>query len=699
MGVKRLFLVIFLLSLACAEKTVLLPHPGAVWTPVPATSVPPMESPKDTGSSEEEIAENPDITEEVDGNPDIVEEPDVVPISDAYKQECWKSMFLRCPPFDEYWITEAIVDECDNNTIIEIELCTQKFECDPTHPFIKIQNCETPDGRPGIQDVLCDKGSIWLSDCTPCEEEVCDLLDNDCDGETDEGHFECSTACGTATLLCVNGEPICTALEPEEEICNGVDDDCDAETDEHQLNNCGACGPNPEDVCDGFDNDCDENTDEDLIRECTTVCDTGYEICLGGQWDLCSAQKPSPEVCDGFDNDCNGQIDDGIDCQCTLNQLGILVPCTEEPLICGQGYKACECDDELCTSLSMSSCRAACYYFPIPGTTCSEELGIIINEICNNWDDNCNQVIDENLFKACYTGPAGTVGVGICESGLMTCIEGTWGGYTDENVFFEDYCEGQVLPLSEELCNGLDDNCDGLVEETMEDTDIDFIIDMSGSMGSEITAVADALMMFSLNYSDETVIRWALLTVADRDWTLAYDFLTLRYDFGPFSGFLSSLNAIDLNALHGSMEMFNDAIYLSIYALIDPNVTIASYPIAMSNMNWTGHTASSPALPNFYLTWREDSKKVIIIFTDELPQGYMMPEITQEILINGVNTIEDMKVFVFSPLSVKNYTWVLGWEPITMAGDVGQWYELSHSSEDMFNNLMEILDNTACAEE
>jgi hypothetical protein len=46
------------------------------------------------------------------------------------------------------------------------------------------------------------------------------------------------------------------------EACNGVDDNCDGQTDEGVLNRCQACGPEPEETCDGADNDCDGLTDE-----------------------------------------------------------------------------------------------------------------------------------------------------------------------------------------------------------------------------------------------------------------------------------------------------------------------------------------------------------------------------------------------------------------------------------------------------
>ncbi len=77
-------------------------------------------------------------------------------------------------------------------------------------------------------------------------EAACDRLDNDCDGETDEGVLNACGACGLAPV----------------EACNGRDDDCDGETDEGVLNRCGACGLEPYEQCNGVDDDCDGELDE-----------------------------------------------------------------------------------------------------------------------------------------------------------------------------------------------------------------------------------------------------------------------------------------------------------------------------------------------------------------------------------------------------------------------------------------------------
>ena len=75
---------------------------------------------------------------------------------------------------------------------------------------------------------------------------------------------------------------------------------------------------------------------------------------------------------------------------------------------------------------------------------------------CDNLDNDCNGVVD-GMNQSCYTGPAGTLDIGICRGGTQTCSTGAWGG-----------CAGQQLPIPENsvtTCwDSSDNNCNGLID-------------------------------------------------------------------------------------------------------------------------------------------------------------------------------------------------------------------------------------------
>ena len=613
---------------------------------------------------------------------------------DTYDEDCIRHWYFYCPPLDAVWRKECVVDICDSDRIVECGECIELFECDPTGPtYHGLESCTTDNGLDGKRKKWCDKGFWSYGECSGCTEEICDGLDNDCDGLVDEGTFPCSTECGDGLSVCIGGEvALCDAKQPSEEICDGLDNDCDGLVDEGQLNACGACGSVDSEVCDGVDNDCDGFVDEDLFKDCSTDCGSGFRVCFAGQWGECNAQQPYDEVCDGIDNDCDGLVDEDIYCGCTADQIGALFPCLEPPVVCGQGWKTCECVDPECSQIALTQCAPLCVYVA-NDENCDPNFGAAVPEICNNHDDNCNQLVDEDLYAGCYTGPIGTEGVGLCQGGQAMCQSGKWGAFDALGLFAPGLCDGEVLPLPEDLCDGADGNCDGVVSKEVVETDILFIIDGSGSMTDEIDAVAEALKMFSSHYQDEDLIRWGLI-LGPTKVGFNSELLVMKTPLTKFQNFMSILMGSDQWELHGGWEMLYDALYLSVLDLVDPS----NHPVPSKDLSWGWQVGGSiPAIDKFSPGWREDVKRVVVVFSDEEGQSFLdSPDgksaISQNDVISVLKQVEDLSVYTFSDFMSKNGAYD-GWEPVSVGG---KWFELTSNSLDMYSSLLEILDEAVC---
>jgi hypothetical protein len=334
----------------------------------------------------------------------------------------------------------------------------------------------------------------WSGACnqdTQSSAEVCDGLDNDCDGEVDEGGVcdECTSGdtrscetgqpgvCAEGTETCVSGQwsGVCNQdTQSSTEVCDGLDNDCDGQVDEGGV--------------------CDECTSGDT-RPCDTgqpgVCADGTETCVSGEWSgVCNQDtQSSTEVCDGLDNDCDGQVDEGGVCdECTS---GDTRPCdTGQPGVCADGTETCvsgewsgvcdpdtqssaevcdgldnDCDGSTDEGLGTSTCGLGECQVTVDNCIDGQEQTCVpgdpIDEICGDGLDNdCDGEVDEGCecapedTQACYSGPTGTEGVGVCEAGTQTCSsEGQWGA-----------CVGDTGP-STEVCDGLDNDCDGSTDE------------------------------------------------------------------------------------------------------------------------------------------------------------------------------------------------------------------------------------------
>ena len=500
--------------------------------------------------------------------------------------------------------------------------------------------------------------------------------------------------------MCRKGEIIygeCVVCTPTEERCNYEDDDCDGLIDELQTNACGTCGPIPSEACNNTDDDCDEKTDENLIRECNTICGNGIETCESGNWISCTAQAPAEEQCDGEDNDCDGTIDEELNCLCGVEDVGNLIPCSEPPLECGQGFKTCECVNDNCSEMRMTDCAALCNYIQLPEPPiCNPAVGMIMQqEQCNSFDEDCDGVLDEGLTQACYTGPPETLLVGVCSPGQVYCDNGIWGSDSPQGRFTPGLCTGEVTP-QEEICDGADNDCDGVVDygEEIRETDILFILDWSGSMDDEIAAVKIALNRFATHFAAEEPLQWGLVIGPKEFEDDGIEYLVKVSDISPFEQFLGEFAALGSDGMDTGSEMLLDAVYLSIQNISgNANVDIAS-------TSWFSQTGSLPVKEDFNINWRPTSERIVIIFSDEEEQSFlrytdaMTPgePITKAVVQSAAQAGIGLKIFAFSSGGFAGQDDF--WTDISVAGG-GSNFELTSNAVSMYNDLMSIIDE-AC---
>lgn len=316
--------------------------------------------------------------------------------------------------------------------------------------------------KPGVQ--ICKANGEGFGPCNgevvPAAETCATAVDDDCNGQVNESGAGCSCvpgatescyggpvgtenigACKGGTRTCLpNGMafgPCDGEVVPATETCaTPVDDDCDG-----QVNEDGAgctCVPGATQPC--YTGPAG-TIDVGLCKAGAQTCNaqgTGYGACIG---DI----TPVTESClSPGDDDCNGLINEGgIGCACAAGM----------PTSCYTGPGGTE---------GVGDCKPGVAMCSADGTSVGPCVGDVVPalETCATpGDENCNGVANESGVgcgcqpgsqQVCYTGPAGTLGVGTCKSGMAVC---------QPNGMNFGPCVGQILPVVEVCSTPDEDDC------------------------------------------------------------------------------------------------------------------------------------------------------------------------------------------------------------------------------------------------
>ena len=351
-----------------------------------------------------------------------------------------------------------------------------------------VMACTAPAGYVA-DNTDCDDNPATGSMVSPATSETCNEIDDNCNGSIDEGVqslyfadadgdgygavlaavFACSLPSGYVTdnTDCNDIPGAGNTIYPgATELCNETDDNCNATIDEGvQL----IFYADEDD--DGFGNSA-------VITYACFVPEgyvTDYSDCDDNMATGSSVNPSAPEVCNGIDDNCNAIADEGV--QLTFyedadNDLYGNVAVSTEACSAPAGFVAdsLDCNDLVLTGALIH-----------PGAT----------ELCNEFDDNCNGAIDEGVQLLFYADVDGD-NYGNVSSVVIACLPPP-GFVTDSTDCNDSISVGAgINPAATELCNNIDDNCNGSVDEGVLTT---FYADEDGdSYGNEANTVASCLL-------------------------------------------------------------------------------------------------------------------------------------------------------------------------------------------------------------
>jgi hypothetical protein len=317
-----------------------------------------------------------------------------------------------------------------------------------------IVDCVAPPGT-SASDADCDDADVGVF---PGATEVCDGVDQDCDGVVDEDAFDAVYwfGDGDGDGFGDSDDFVAACAAPSGYVADSGDCD-DGASDRY---------PGADEWCDAVDQDCDGVTDEDAVDAAEWYADVDADTygdpgavtfaCVApeGFVDLATdcddadalVNPDADELCDGIDQDCDGLIDDDV--------------------IAGvPWYRDADGDGFGDAEVSVSDCAPPVGYVA-DATDCDDAEARTrpgAPEQCNGIDDDCDDVIDEDVVFVDWWADGDGDGYGDAgAASVYDCIAPK--GTIDNNGDCDDG-DAAVSPGAVELCDGVDQDCDGSVDD------------------------------------------------------------------------------------------------------------------------------------------------------------------------------------------------------------------------------------------